>query len=631
MTISAALLAAALAVSPSDRMAMADRLFNRGEHAAARKEYLALKGASGVDAEELGYRLVSSASAVGDKAAVRAEGAAFLAAHPAGRHSDRVRLLRALSGTNAEKASELKLLDRDGVAADIRAAALYRMAEATSDSSLYERCFKTDPKGPLAGHAKFRHAYALVGDADPVRRRQGDAELMDLVYGADETLARHALDLVAVHCFHEKRYGECSALLWRYLKKYPGAEGERKITRLLAESELMDGKYASALTLCADESDAELLYVKTVASQRLGNGSEAARLARKYLEEFPAGAARAEVELVIARQELDEAIAGGDPAKILPAAKRCAALAKTGAERLRLAWAYERAGEAENAEAEYAAVARDFPTADVAADALYRRAMSLLRRGKWSAAEVSLAEALASGKLVKERVSPALYWRGMAAHRLGHVEEACGFLRQALEGGGLSIDERREARLLLADEAFNAGRRDEAAAAYASLVRDGALDRMGAAKTLAVGRILSGDEARACARALVASSEAEWRQAGYALLGDIETAATNLTAAAYAYGKCLDQPCTTEAAAPVAVRLGLHYVREGNAADAEKVLERAVKLNANDNEARAMAYLGLARAALLRDDTEGAKRYATVIDTLFENTKAAAEAKEILK
>ena len=154
---------------------------------------------------------------------------------------------------------------------------------------------------------------------------------------------------------------------------------------------------------------------------------------------------------------------------------------------------------------------------------------------------------------------------------------------------------------------------------------------MGAAKTLAVGRLLKGDEARTCAQALVANKASEWRQAGFALLGDVETAETNLTAAAYAYRKCLEEPCGTEVLAPVSVKLGLHLVREGDVQEAERVLKRAVELNAQDPEARASAYLGLARAALLRNDGESAKGYATVVQTLFENTKAAAEAKEILK
>ena len=51
------LLLATLAVLPSDRLAMADRLFNRGRYAEARAEYAALEGAKGIAGDELVYRL----------------------------------------------------------------------------------------------------------------------------------------------------------------------------------------------------------------------------------------------------------------------------------------------------------------------------------------------------------------------------------------------------------------------------------------------------------------------------------------------------------------------------------------------------------------------------------------------
>ena len=70
MTLLAAIIAtASLAVTAHDKLAMADRLFNRGEAAAARSEYKALLGSKDIDASELAYRLVASASAAGDKAA----------------------------------------------------------------------------------------------------------------------------------------------------------------------------------------------------------------------------------------------------------------------------------------------------------------------------------------------------------------------------------------------------------------------------------------------------------------------------------------------------------------------------------------------------------------------------------
>lgn len=646
MTPIVAIFAAALSgVSAPDRMAMADRLFNRGDYATARTEYLALKGAPEVSAADVAYRLVSSANALNDRKATRDEAAAFLAAFPRDGRADRVRYLKALAGSDAERQAELKVLDRDDVPAAFRAEILYRLAEATGDDALYERCFKTDPEGRYAGYAKFAYATSMIRSDDPARRRQGDGVLMEIVYGKDAELARQAHYAVALHDFHEKRYGECSSLLKRYLKKYPEDPTAKEAARMLAESELLNGQYAAAVAACPDELDERFLYVKASAQFQLKNYEEAVSAARRYLDAFPAGKFRQALELIIARRDLEAAIAADDAKKILPAAKRCAALAETGAERLRLGWAYEKAGEAESAENEYAALARVFPGSELSADAQYRRGMSLLRREQYAAAEVAFAEALASGKLPSDRTATAFYWRGFAASRLGHDAEAVGFLKTALEGT-LTLDERREARMIIADADFNAGRREAAATAYAGLVREGAVERMSAAKTRAVGRFLLGDEAsrnawtaaacacvwpdevRVCAQALERSDAAEWRQAGFALHGDVERLSGDEAIARYCYQKCLEEPCETEVAAVVALNYGFLLVKCGDAATADTVLARAVKLNSQDAEARAWAYYGLARSARLQQDEEKALGYAKVVTALFERTKAAERVRE---
>ena len=64
---------AALTVAPSDRLAMADRLFNRGDYASARREYLALKGEKGVDEADVLYRLAAASEGMKDAKAVRAD------------------------------------------------------------------------------------------------------------------------------------------------------------------------------------------------------------------------------------------------------------------------------------------------------------------------------------------------------------------------------------------------------------------------------------------------------------------------------------------------------------------------------------------------------------------------------
>ena len=63
-----ALLVAAVTVLPADRLAMADRLFNRGEYAAARAEYAALSGEKSLSAEEVLYRLAECDRALGRSA-----------------------------------------------------------------------------------------------------------------------------------------------------------------------------------------------------------------------------------------------------------------------------------------------------------------------------------------------------------------------------------------------------------------------------------------------------------------------------------------------------------------------------------------------------------------------------------
>lgn len=630
MTFSAAILLAALSVSASDRMAMADRLFNRGEFAAARTEYLALKKEPGLDRASLLYRLIAIGKALKDDALVREQSAVFLKEFPGHEKEYQVRFFRALVGTDEQKIAELKGLDHDGVPNDIRAGALCILGTQLDDDALLERSIKLDPSGSYTAYAKSTRATKLMKSSDPADRRRAVTLFMDLVFGKDQQLAKEALYAATYLSYVDGKYQEADALAKRFLKAYPNDERIKPVRNILAMSAYRLGRYVQALDFCTDDTDEWQLLVRASAYERLGQGSEARQAAEKGLAAFPKGECRALLELIVARISFADAVQTNDKTKALEHARRAAELSKTSSDRIRLAWALENVGDRESAEEEYQLIARDFPNTEIAADALFRRAMSLLRREQWSAADVALDEAIASGKLPAERQSIAYYWRGIAASRLGHVQESVALLQKALEGS-IGLDERREARLIIADADYNEGRRDKAIAEYAELVKEGAVERMSAAKTLAVGKLMTGDEARICAKALIANDSAEWRQAGYALLGDIEWSFENLTAGAYAYQKCLDEPCQTEVVSRVSLVLGLYLVREGNVSDGEKILKRAVELNAKDGEARASAYIGLARAALLKDDVESAKGYATVVLTLFEKTKAAEDAKEILK
>ena len=65
------ILAAAVSILPSDRMAMADRLLDKGDYARAKTEYVAVKGAAGIPEDEIIYRLAECDRLSGDSKEAR--------------------------------------------------------------------------------------------------------------------------------------------------------------------------------------------------------------------------------------------------------------------------------------------------------------------------------------------------------------------------------------------------------------------------------------------------------------------------------------------------------------------------------------------------------------------------------
>jgi len=406
---------------------------------------------------------------------------------------------------------------------------------------------------------------------------------------------------------------------------------------MAAWSAYMTGRYTEAIALCGEGASDDTAYLLAAARYAAGDAAQAKTLFQSYLERFPHGRYRAAVELPLARMEFDDAEKTDDATRTIEAARRSAALSKSAADRLRLAWALEKGARTEEARAEYARLAIDFPQTEEAAEALFREAMIELRAHRWSSAELLLAEALATGR-GQSRRAESLYWRGVAANRMGHDAEAAGFLNEALKLG-LSLDEAREARLMLADDDFKAGRLKEAKAAYAALVRAGACERMSAAKMRSVGRFLltcpagedAVDEAKMCARALAANGgSAEWRQAGYSLLGQAEEAAGAYSAAIDAYRRARDEKVRTEDSAAVALALGRLLSKADEHGEADACLKEAVQLSARDNARRAEAYVWLAKNCEAMTDYRGAVAYAMIVVSLFDDRAALDEAKKIL-
>lgn len=621
-------LLAAVTVLPADRLALADRLFNRGDYAAAQAEYAALTNEASVARDELLFRQGECERLLGQTTAARETYGRLLKAFPLSPLADRARLKRALTAADEEQQAELKVLDSDRVAKEVRAAALYYLGLARQDAFLLERAVTLDPKGSYALHATFHRAALLAKSASADERRKAILLYLDLAFGKDKTFAESALYLAGVQSYDEKRYGEAGSLFRRYLKTYPQGASAADVRVMTAWCDYLSGKFADAVALCGAGETDDFAYLKAACAYESGDGETAVRLLKAYLEDYPHGKYRAQAELPLARLGFDAAEKAGSLPQILENAKRAYALSNLSGDALRLAWAYERAGRTAEAEAAYDEVTQKFPKTADAAEALFRKAMIAATAGRWSACELSLSEVLASGQNTKHRAE-SLYWRGVAALQLGHEAEGIPFLERALKEG-LSLDEAREARLMLADYAFRSGKEEDAKVAYAQLVREGACERMSAAKILSVGKLVSPEEAKTCARALLTSDSAEWRQAGYLLLGAVEERQAAFTAAKEAYRRAMNETVVTEDLPRAVLALGRLELRAEEREQGERTLKRAVELTAQDPTARAEAYLELSKNAEAQGRLQDARAYATVVVSLFSETPSCGEAQKIL-
>jgi len=606
---------------------MADRLFSRGRTADAAAEYAALRGESSIAPDQLLYRLAECERALGHADAAAKSYAELAAKYPTSVHAGRARLMLALAATGDERLRRLKELDSDRVESSVRAAALYHYGSERSDLAALSRAIEADPKGRYADYARLQLGRLQSEQADAVTARKGMEAILSVAFGGGP-LAEEALYLAAAASYRSRRYGEAGSLFRRYLKNYPHGGHSAECPRLMAWCDYLNGRYADAAATCGELAGDDFDYLRAAAASATGDRERALKLFGVYLENHPEGRYRAEAELAEARLEFESARASGDNVKLVESARRAARFSRQPADELRLGWAYETAERQEEAVAAYDRLVRAHAGSAEAAEALYRKALVEVRRENWAAAELALAEAVASGKLGATAAS-ASFWRGVAAARLGHEQESVSFLKTAL-ASELGIDESREARLILADVDWRAGRTEAAKAAYAKLVAEGACERMDSARLLAVGRLLGGAGAETCAKALIAGKSAEWRQAGWALLGDVEESRAAYTAAVDAYRKALAEPAKTAEARQAAYRLGRLETRQGQYARAEDSLRTAVELSVEDVRARAEAYLALAENAEAKGDAKSACAYATVVDSLFDDATLKASAQRIL-
>lgn len=622
-----ALVLLAIAVLPSDRMAMADRLFNKGQYQDASVEYKALVNQQGIDMDELLFRMAECDRMTGRSEAARKGYSELIAKYPDSKHASRARFMYAMGAQGLERRKLLIELDSDRIDVETRAAALYHVGAETSDRDLLAKCVKLAPKGKYAPYANLRYGMLLNASQDAAERRKGIEILLGLAFGGSE-LADEALYLAAVQSYRDKKYDEAGSLFRRYRKLFPKGENIKDVRTMVAWCDFLEGRYSDAAASCGEADTDDLAYIKAACAYSTGENEKALELFKKYLADYPQGRYRADAELPIARIEFEAAQKANDSAKTIESARRGFGLSKLASDQLRLAWAYEKAGKPEDAVAEYLKIAKRFSGSDEAAEAMYRKALIDVRGENWAAAELALAEAMAGGKIGSRKAS-ALYWRGVAAMKLGHETEGSGFLENAVETG-LGLDEAREARLMVADFDYRSGRLDMAKKAYRQLVKEGACDRMSASHILGIGKLLGGAEAEICAKALTRSDAAEWRQAGWALLGLCEEKREAFSSAVESYRKCVAENAKTEELAAALLRLGRLEFRAGTFEQAEATLKKAITLNAANARARAEAYVLLAKNAAAKGDVKSSVAYATVVVSLFDDAELCAEAKKII-
>ncbi len=165
--------------------------------------------------------------------------------------------------------------------------------------------------------------------------------------------------------------------------------------------------------------------------------------------------------------------------------------------------------------------------------------------------------------------------------------------------------------------------------------------RLTAARIRRVGRFLLGSEGGAprpaeaaiCGAALAEGAKtADWRQAGWALKGAAEEADGLYSAAIASYRRALAEgaEAPTEDLPAAALALGELEMRAGERSAADTTLSTAVRLAARDPASRVKAYLALSRNSAADGRPADAKRYATVVKTLFNDEAASIEADRIL-
>lgn len=581
--------AASLALAPSDRLQMADKMFAKGLYADAAVEYAALKGEKTVSADDIAFRIAECDRVMG-------------------------RQKEALAAYDS-------LILRD-IPAPMRAVALYRLACERNDPSLFLKCEQADPKGRYASFARLKRALVLAKSEKVAERREATGIFLDLSMSSEKSVAEEALYAAAALAYGDKRWNEAAILFGRLVKDRPDGARAKASVVPYAWSSFLAGRYTECMSACGESKEDDLFYLRASSMIALNRREQGLAELERYLESNPQGRYRAAAELPVQRARFDAAVKKGDMTEAVQAARLAATASGAASDALRLAWAHEKTGALDEARAEYRRIAAKWPNDPAAGDALFANALADLRAGNWNAGELALDEALKRFPNLS-RKNEALYWQGVAAMRLGHDAEGVSRLEEALKLG-LTLDQTREANLLMADFEARSGRAADAAKRYSGLIVSGAADRMAAAHLASVVKLLvdhsEWEAALGGAQALAKrSQDPAFVQIAAAREGQALEGLARSDEAIVAYRRAMSVKADTEEGSAAALSLGLLEFRKGEFDAAEKTLADAIARNAGAGgmKARAKAYRALADVCRAKGDSLKAKGYETVLKELF--------------
>ena len=302
-------------------------------------------------------------------------------------------------------------------------------------------------------------------------------------------------------------------------------------------------------------------------------------------------------------------------------------------------------GQAELACNDWKTLVAKYPDSPYASDALYARAMAVLRRPEKTVQDYRAAEQLLGERLTRfpkaARRMENLYWWGVAAHGSGDEPEAEKHLRAALAEKPSSVYE-REIKLELASVLKKRGNALEAAELLVSLLDTKAVGRITPELLEWTARTMMDAQRWNAARVVAEVLERRqvdpaWTQTAATLVGRAHEMLGEKDAAKEAYARALATGSETESAAQAALALGRLESMSGQFDEAREHLESAVtRAQAQDQlSLRIQAYAALAANEEERGAMDKALGYYMLVGSLFDDARmvphALSRAAAILK